>query len=61
VEGHVPAGVIHTFLKEHPAVKGLAVPGMPNGSPGMEGNGFKENYNVFAFDGKGNASVYSRQ
>ena len=38
LEGHVPAGDIRRLLKERPAVDGLAVPGMPSGSPGMEGN-----------------------
>ena len=37
VEGHVPADLIHKLLKERPKVVGLAVPGMPMGSPGMEG------------------------
>ena len=37
VEGHVPASDIRRLLAERPAVAGLAVPGMPVGSPGMEG------------------------
>lgn len=37
VEGHVPAGVIHRLLAEQPEIRGIAVPGMPIGSPGMEG------------------------
>src|SRR5918992_543484 len=36
VEGHVPAADIHRMLKQKPKAKGLAVPGMPLGSPGME-------------------------
>ena len=36
VEGHVPADTIKRLLRERPAVAGLAVPGMPVGSPGME-------------------------
>ena len=36
IEGHVPADDIKRLLKERPAVAGLAVPGMPSGSPGME-------------------------
>src|ERR1041384_25739 len=36
IEGHVPADVIKKLLKEKTAVRGLAVPGMPSGSPGME-------------------------
>ena len=37
VEGHVPAADVKKLLAEKPAVKGIAVPGMPMGSPGMEG------------------------
>lgn len=37
VEGHVPADIITRLLEERPAVSGIAVPGMPIGSPGMEG------------------------
>jgi hypothetical protein len=39
VEGHVPAASIQRMLKERPAIKGLAAPGMPMGSPGMEVEG----------------------
>ena len=39
VEGHVPAEVILRLLREKPNVKGIGVPGMPVGSPGMEGPG----------------------
>ena len=39
VEGHVPAASIQRMLKERPAIKGLAAPGMPMGSPGMEVDG----------------------
>src|SRR5689334_4899534 len=49
VEGHVPADVIMKLLKEHPAVAGVAVPGMPSGSPGMEG-ALKQKYDVYTFD-----------
>ncbi|MCB1758398.1 MAG: DUF411 domain-containing protein [Gammaproteobacteria bacterium] len=48
LEGHVPAGDIVRLLKERPAVDGLAVPGMPMGSPGMEGN-YSDPYDVIAF------------
>ena len=37
IEGHVPASVVKRFLEEAPEVRGIAVPGMPTGSPGMEG------------------------
>jgi hypothetical protein len=60
IEGHVPADVIQKLLKEKPAVLGLAVPGMPVGSPGMEGVK-PEPYNVFAFDKNGKTSVYAKR
>ena len=60
VEGHVPADVIARLLKEKPKVKGLAVPGMPMGSPGMEGPR-SEPYDVVAFDSTGKKSVYAKR
>jgi hypothetical protein len=48
IEGHVPAAAIKRLLAEKPAGRGLAVPGMPVGSPGMEG-GEPEIYEVFLF------------
>ena len=58
VEGHVPASDIKRMLAEGPDIRGLAVPGMPIGSPGMEGpNG--RGYDVYAFDRWGDAEVYS--
>ncbi len=47
VEGHVPASDIKKMLTTKPDIKGLTVPGMPMGSPGMEG-ARKDNYNVLA-------------
>lgn len=55
VEGHVPAAAIDRLLAERPKAIGLAVPGMPVGSPGMEG-GEPEVYEVFLFDGDGRRS-----
>lgn len=49
LEGHVPADALDRFLAERPAAKGLAVPGMPAGSPGMPSN-TPEEYQVFIFD-----------
>ena len=60
VEGHVPADVIRRMLKEKPDIKGLAVPGMPMGSPGMEGP-HKDNYNVLAIGRDGSTEVYERR
>ncbi|MEL7683922.1 DUF411 domain-containing protein [Citromicrobium bathyomarinum] len=54
IEGHVPAADIARLLEERPAgVKGLAVPGMPMGSPGMEMGGRKQAFQVIAFGEKG--------
>jgi hypothetical protein len=58
VEGHVPAADIRRLLAERPSVTGLAVPGMPSGSPGMEG--FRsERYDVLAFDKGGATKVFA--
>jgi hypothetical protein len=60
IEGHVPAREIKRLLKtESKTAKGLAVPGMPAGSPGMEGARVDE-YSVLLFDAKGSASVYEK-
>jgi len=58
IEGHVPADVIRKWLAERSPALGLAVPGMPNGSPGMEG-GRAEHYNVLAFERDGKTRVYA--
>jgi hypothetical protein len=60
IEGHVPADVIDRLLKEDPAIQGIAVPGMPMGSPGMEGPR-SEPYNVVAFDKDGRLTLYERR
>jgi hypothetical protein len=60
VEGHVPADLIERMLRERPEIAGLAVPGMPMGSPGMEGS-YRERYNVLAFDRAGKTEVYDRR
>jgi hypothetical protein len=60
IEGHVPADLIVKMLNEKPAIAGLAVPGMPSGSPGMEG-GMKESYDVLSFDKTGHTSVYAHR
>lgn len=60
IEGHVPAQDIRRLLRERPKnIAGLAAPGMPSGSPGME-QGYKDTYNVLSFDKAGNTSVYAR-
>jgi len=60
VEGHVPADLILKMINEKPAIAGIAVPGMPMGSPGMEG-GTKESYTVLSFDSTGKSSVYAKR
>jgi len=58
IEGHVPADVIKKLLRERPDVVGIAVPGMPMGSPGMEGPRV-DSYNVMSFDKSGATKVYA--
>jgi len=57
IEGHVPASALERFLREKPDALGLAVPGMPSGSPGMTGE--YEEYDVILF-GKNERRVYGR-
>jgi hypothetical protein len=61
VEGHVPANDVHRLLKEKPAVAGIAVGGMPVGSPGMEVPGTKgQPFNVMSFDKSGAIRVFAK-
>jgi hypothetical protein len=61
VEGHVPAEAIGRLLAARPAVRGIAVPGMPIGSPGMETPGkAPEPYDVIAFAADGSRQVFLR-
>ena len=59
VEGHVPAEDIHRLLTERPPVVGISAPGMPIGSPGMEGPN-PERYEVLAFDRTGERTVFAQ-
>ena len=59
VEGHVPAEDIQRMLKEKPAIAGIAVAGMPAGSPGMEG-GTKQPFNTMAFTKDGKKTVFAK-
>ncbi len=60
IEGHVPADLVKKVLATKPkGVKGLAAPGMPMGSPGMEQGGVKQRYTVYAFDATGKATPYA--
>lgn len=60
VEGHVPADLIQKMLEERPAIAGLAVPGMPAGSPGMDGPN-PQPYSVIAFEKNGKTMIYDRR
>jgi hypothetical protein len=61
VEGHVPFHAVRKLLKDKPrSVKGIAVPGMPMGAPGMEHGDHKEPFDVLAFDAGMNVSVFTR-
>ncbi|MBL8573013.1 MAG: DUF411 domain-containing protein [Hyphomicrobiaceae bacterium] len=60
LEGHVPAEIVARLLAERPAIRGLAVPGMPVGSPGMETPGMApEPFQVIAFAANGRTSVFA--
>ena len=62
VEGHVPADVIKQLLKDAPKVAGIAVPGMPVGSPGMEMPGRRpDKYDIIAFERGGKTRVFARR
>lgn len=61
IEGHVPAREVRRLLRERPDALGLTVPGMPIGSPGMDGpeyGGRKDRYDVLLVDKKGKPRVY---
>ncbi len=61
IEGHVPAELVKQLLADRPAgIKGLSVPGMPVGSPGMDGP-VPERYIVYSFDARGKPSVYAQR
>lgn len=60
VEGHVPVAEIRRLLAERPDIIGLAVPGMPVGSPGMEVAGaVPQPFEVIAFDQSGKTEVFA--
>ena len=60
VEGHVPAEDVARMLKDKPAIAGIAVAGMPMGSPGMEQGGMKQPFTTMAFTKDGRKSVFAR-
>jgi hypothetical protein len=58
VEGHVSASIIERLLAERPAIKGISLPGMPTGSPGMAGPK-TEPFTIYTFGGEGDRQVYA--
>jgi hypothetical protein len=60
IEGHVPAADIRRLLAQRPAAAGLAVPGMPMGSPGMEHGAMRQPYQVILFTRAGRRTVFAR-
>ena len=58
VEGHVPAEDVRRLLATRPPVAGIGTPGMPVGSPGMEGM-FRDRYDVVSFGGSGRPAVFA--
>ncbi len=60
IEGHVPADLVQRLMKEQPEeIRGIAVPGMQIGSPGMEGRNPVTTYDVVAYDKDGEVRVYA--
>ncbi len=59
-EGHIPASIIQRFLQEKPSALGLAVPGMPIGSPGMEMGDRVDDFDVLIIRKDGSSAVYAR-
>ncbi|MEW5967448.1 MAG: DUF411 domain-containing protein [Pseudomonadota bacterium] len=60
VEGHVPARDIKRLLREKPEARGIVVPAMPAGSPGMEQGDRKDRYDVLLVQPDGRTQIYSR-
>jgi hypothetical protein len=60
IEGHVPAGDLARLLADRPEARGLAVPGMPLGSPGMDYQNEHEPYDVLLVHSDGTTTVFAR-
>lgn len=60
IEGHVPANDIKRLVAKQLDVAGIAVPGMPIGTPGMESGNVREPFTVFEFDEQGNAEAFNQ-
>jgi len=60
IEGHVPVDEIERLLAERPEIVGLAVVGMPAGSPGMDDGSLTQGtFDVISFDNSGNTEVFA--
>ncbi|MFT5707270.1 MAG: hypothetical protein ACI9ES_001561 [Oceanospirillaceae bacterium] len=59
-EGHIPAAVVQHFLTDKPDALGLAVPGMPMGSPGMDTDGYFSPYQVLLLNKDGTSKPYAK-
>ncbi len=60
IEGHVPAADIKRLLAQKPKARGIAVAGMPMGSPGMEHDGHRQPFSTMLIDARGKATVFAR-
>jgi hypothetical protein len=60
IEGHVPAASVSRLIREKSTLAGIAVPGMPAGSPGMEVPGRKDPFSVMSFDKAGKSALYEK-
>ena len=60
IEGHVPLAEIEKLIAEKPAIRGIAVAGMPMGSPGMEMGESRDAYDVVAFAADGTQSIFAK-
>lgn len=60
IEGHVPAQDIHRLIQDKPDIRGLSVPAMPVGTPGMEMGPRKDNFDVISFDSAGQFELFNR-
>ncbi|MBE9030455.1 CopG family transcriptional regulator [filamentous cyanobacterium LEGE 11480] len=58
IEGHIPAADIQRLLAEKPKIAGIAVPGMPIGSPGMESGNIRESYATYSFTKDGKVTIF---
>lgn len=60
IEGHVPVEDIKRLITERPDVVGIAVPGMPIGTPGMESGEERESFTVFSFNQQGQTDTFNQ-